>query len=155
MDLLNVGILPQHYTVSQPRRWRQHGRLKRWYPTIQLHGVTAQKDLDLEHHRREGLKTRTRILNYIPVSKTFPVLCVVGHTLNMQIDSIIERVALVCFHYYEYGGCTAPESAKLKVTLFLCLTKYHAMNTYWRWGGIAPRISNLGTGLRTVLILTP
>jgi len=28
MDLWSVGILPQHYTVSQPRRWRQHGPLK-------------------------------------------------------------------------------------------------------------------------------
>jgi hypothetical protein len=26
-----------------PRRWRQHGPLKRWYPTKKLHGVTAQK----------------------------------------------------------------------------------------------------------------
>jgi hypothetical protein len=43
MDLWNVGILPQHYTVSQPRRWRQHGPLKRRYPTTTLHGVTTQK----------------------------------------------------------------------------------------------------------------
>jgi hypothetical protein len=42
MDLRNVGILLQHYTVSQPRRsrlesspwrWRRHGPPKRWYPT--------------------------------------------------------------------------------------------------------------------------
>jgi hypothetical protein len=43
MDLWNVGILPQHNTASQPRRWRQHGPLKRWYPTTILHGVTTQK----------------------------------------------------------------------------------------------------------------
>jgi len=43
MDLRNVGILPQHYTASQPRRWRQHGPPKRWYPTTTLHGVTIQK----------------------------------------------------------------------------------------------------------------
>jgi hypothetical protein len=41
MDLWNVGILPQHYTVSQPWRWRQNGPLKRWYPTTILHGVTT------------------------------------------------------------------------------------------------------------------
>jgi hypothetical protein len=41
MDLWNVGILPQHYTASQPRRWRQHGPMKRWYPTTTLHGVTT------------------------------------------------------------------------------------------------------------------
>jgi hypothetical protein len=27
----------------------------------------------------------------------------------------------------------------------LCVTKYHAMKTYWRSGGIAPRILNPGT----------
>jgi hypothetical protein len=42
MDIWNVGILPQHYTASQPWRWR-HGLLKRWYPTTTLHGVTTQK----------------------------------------------------------------------------------------------------------------
>jgi hypothetical protein len=43
MDVWNVGILPQHDTASQPRRWMQHGPLKRWYPTTTLHGVTTQK----------------------------------------------------------------------------------------------------------------
>jgi hypothetical protein len=43
MDLRNVGILPQHYTASQHRRWRQHGPQKRWYPTTTQHGVTTQK----------------------------------------------------------------------------------------------------------------
>jgi hypothetical protein len=58
MGLWNVGILPQHYTASQPRRprlwnitdmkaspwrWMQHGTSKRWYRTTTLHGVTTQK----------------------------------------------------------------------------------------------------------------
>jgi hypothetical protein len=43
MDLWNVGIVPQQYTASQPRRWRQHGPLKRWYPTTTIHCVTTQK----------------------------------------------------------------------------------------------------------------
>jgi hypothetical protein len=43
MDFWNVGILPQHYTASQPRRWKQHGLLKRWYPTTTLHGVITRK----------------------------------------------------------------------------------------------------------------
>jgi hypothetical protein len=34
----------------------------------------------------------------------------------------------------------------VKVTLSLCLTKYHAMKTYWGRRGIAPRILELGTG---------
>jgi hypothetical protein len=33
LDLRNIGILPHNYTASQPRRWRQHGPLKRRYPT--------------------------------------------------------------------------------------------------------------------------
>jgi len=41
-DVWNVGILPQHYTESRCR-WRQHGPLKRWYPTTTLHGMTSQK----------------------------------------------------------------------------------------------------------------
>jgi hypothetical protein len=83
MDFWNVGILPQHFTASRPRRprhftlkmesawtsetlisyhstsrhhdpedldtspwrWRQHGPLKRWYPTTELHGITTQKTL--------------------------------------------------------------------------------------------------------------
>jgi len=41
--LWNVGILPQHYTLSQPRRWMQHGPPKRWYPTTTIRGVTTHK----------------------------------------------------------------------------------------------------------------
>jgi hypothetical protein len=37
---------------------------------------------------------------------------------------------------------------KLKVKLFLCLTKHHVMKTYWESGGIAPRILDLGTRWR-------
>jgi hypothetical protein len=37
------------------------------------------------------------------------------------------------------------DDGKVKVKLSLCFTKYHAMKTYWGSGGIAPRITNLGT----------
>jgi hypothetical protein len=33
----------------------------------------------------------------------------------------------------------------------LCLTKHHAMKTYWESGGIAPRILDLGTRWRWVV----
>jgi hypothetical protein len=47
----------------------------------------------------------------------------------------------------ELGGCglDASGSVKVKVKLSLCLTKHHAMKTYWRSGGIAPRILDLDT----------
>jgi hypothetical protein len=39
--------------------------------------------------------------------------------------------------------------------LSLCLTKHHAMKTYWRNGGLAPRILDLGTRRRWVVTFTP
>jgi uncharacterized protein YceK len=38
------------------------------------------------------------------------------------------------------------EGVKVKVKLSLCLTKHHAMKTYWGSVGIAPCILDLGTG---------
>jgi hypothetical protein len=40
------------------------------------------------------------------------------------------------------------QSGKVKVKLSLCLTKHHAMKTYWGSGGIDPRILDLGTRWR-------
>jgi hypothetical protein len=37
---------------------------------------------------------------------------------------------------------------KVNVKLSLCLTKHHAMKTYWGSGGIASRIIDLGTRWR-------
>jgi hypothetical protein len=42
-----------------------------------------------------------------------------------------------------------------KVKLTLCLTKHHAMKTYWGSGGIAPRILDLGTRWRQMVSFTP
>jgi hypothetical protein len=33
---------------------------------------------------------------------------------------------------------------EVKVKVSLCLTKHHAMKTYWVSGGVAPRILDLG-----------
>jgi len=41
-ELAEVGIIPQ-YTALESRRWRQHGPLKRCYPTTRIHSVTTQK----------------------------------------------------------------------------------------------------------------
>jgi hypothetical protein len=43
----------------------------------------------------------------------------------------------------------------IKVKLSLCLTKHHAMKSYWGSGGIAPRILDLGTRWRRVVSFTP
>jgi hypothetical protein len=40
------------------------------------------------------------------------------------------------------------DAYELKVKLFLCLAKHHAMKTCWGSGGIAPRILDLGTRWR-------
>jgi hypothetical protein len=44
---------------------------------------------------------------------------------------------------------------KIKVKLFLCLTKHNATKTYWRNGGIALCILNLGTTWRWVVSFMP
>jgi hypothetical protein len=40
----------------------------------------------------------------------------------------------------------------LKIELFLCLTKHHAMKTYWGGGDIAPRILSHGTRWRRRIV---
>jgi hypothetical protein len=42
----------------------------------------------------------------------------------------------------------------VKVKLSLCLTKHHAMKTYWTSGGIAPSILDFGTRWRSVVSFT-
>jgi len=36
-----VGYQHLRGEVTSPRRWMQHGPLKRWYPTTTLYGVTT------------------------------------------------------------------------------------------------------------------
>jgi hypothetical protein len=48
----------------------------------------------------------------------------------------------------KYMSINAMLKVKVKVKLSLCLTKHHAMMTYWGSGGIAPRILDLGTRWR-------
>jgi hypothetical protein len=43
---------------------------------------------------------------------------------------------------------------KVKLKLSLCLTKHHAVKTYWGSGGLAPRILDLGTRWRLVVSFT-
>jgi hypothetical protein len=43
----------------------------------------------------------------------------------------------------------------VKIKLSLCLTKHHAMKTYWRSGCIAPRILDIGSRWRWVVSFTP
>jgi hypothetical protein len=56
--------------------------------------------------------------------------------------------------------CIFKSSIKIKWSkirhtgLFLCLTKQNAMKMYWRSGGIAPRLLDLGTRRRWVASFT-
>jgi hypothetical protein len=43
---------------------------------------------------------------------------------------------------------TLRSRGKVKVKLFLCLTKHHAMKTYWGSGDVTPRILDFGTRWR-------
>jgi hypothetical protein len=47
-----------------------------------------------------------------------------------------------------------PLWVNVKVNFSLCLTKHHAMKTYWASGGIAPRFLDLGTRWRWVVSFT-
>jgi hypothetical protein len=47
------------------------------------------------------------------------------------------------------------KTTKVNVNLFLLLLKHHAMEKYWRIGGIAPGIVNLCTSWRRVVTFTP
>jgi hypothetical protein len=49
---------------------------------------------------------------------------------------------------------TASSCINIKVKLFLCLTKHHAMKAYLWSGGIAPRILDLGTSWSWVVSFT-
>jgi hypothetical protein len=49
---------------------------------------------------------------------------------------------------------TTGKVRKVKVNMFLCLTKHHAMKAHWGSGGIAATILNLGTRRRVVSFTT-
>jgi hypothetical protein len=127
MDLWNVGILPQQYTVSQPRRWRQYGPLKRWYPTTTLHCVTTQKmeaawssetllsylnttrhynteDLDLNLHCSENLKIRKYERRWkwvhVYVSRFSLKTCEISGTIiNILLGLAFSRIKNYHFHH--------------------------------------------------------
>jgi hypothetical protein len=58
--------------------------------------------------------------------------------------SLLNCCYLAIFHIYPYllhiFHSFRIKGKKVKVKLSLCLTKHHAMKTYWGSGGIAPRI---------------
>jgi len=40
-----VKVQVEVFWLVTPRRWRQQGPPKRWYPTTTLHGITTQKTM--------------------------------------------------------------------------------------------------------------
>jgi hypothetical protein len=65
-----------------------------------------------------------------------------------RIKNIVCRVSGSVFHCISEASYFPYINVKVKVKLSLCLTKHHAMKTYWGSGGIAPRILDLGTSWR-------
>jgi hypothetical protein len=66
------------------------------------------------------------------------------HTHTHTIEGIYARPS-AADKYSNIPNKLHELSKKVKVKLSLCLTKEHAMKMYWRDGGIAPRILDLGT----------
>jgi hypothetical protein len=64
------------------------------------------------------------------------------------------RVQRVFSYLRARTACCFLQTVKVKVKLSLCLTKYHAMKTYWENGGIDPHILDLGTRWRWVVSFT-
>jgi hypothetical protein len=55
------------------------------------------------------------------------------------------NVLFVLFTPLKIANSLLRSKVKGKGKVSLCLTKYHAMKTYWEGGGIVPRIHNFGT----------
>jgi hypothetical protein len=58
------------------------------------------------------------------------------------------KKAKCCGTYLDLREMNQIEVIKVKVKLSPCLTKHHAMKTYWGSGDIAPCILDLGTRWR-------
>jgi hypothetical protein len=55
------------------------------------------------------------------------------------------RAMCLEFFFFLLNSKQETDKMKLYLNLFLCLTNYHAMKTYWGSGGIASRILIVGT----------
>jgi hypothetical protein len=93
--------------------------------------------------------------------------------LSLYIKEMANRTAelvtafchLFCIYYskcsslryagYLWHAIKLHNKKKKKVKLSLCLTKHHAMKTYWESAGITPRILDLSTRWRWVDSFTP
>jgi hypothetical protein len=69
----------QMFETDGHSRWRQHGPLKRWYPTTTLCGSHNPEDLDMKHHSRESLSTHHSSLFIV----RFQVSATTVHCLQM------------------------------------------------------------------------
>jgi len=77
-------------------------------------------------------------------------LSVSPYSVNLQLSSTCEgRLLHLRPEDALCRGVRDPH--KIRVNFSLCLTKYHAMKTYWGNGVIDPRIRNLGTRWKWVV----
>jgi hypothetical protein len=70
---------------------------------------------------------------------------------RVHVQEFAEKPYWFCWLWQkEASRARCPAIKRWKVKLSLILTKHHAMKTYWRSGGIAPRILDLDTRWRWV-----
>jgi hypothetical protein len=87
-------------------------------------------------------------------SKTFSSSCKKSDCIMNSIP--FTRDAYISFLIYDVLYLNMVKvKVKVKVNLSLCLTKHHAMKTYWRSGGITSHILDLSTRWRWVVSFTP
>jgi hypothetical protein len=156
-------LVSYHNTKQCHNPGRQHGPLKRWYPTTTLNGVRTQKTST----RRSQLQTADLSWNLtdIPNSHCKHLILISMHRLSSvlwerEIGCILRflsfsrtligwnrRVLLYGVLCILCVGWSSRRYDRLrvaymqvKVKFSLCLTKYHAMKTYWGSEGITPRI---------------
>jgi hypothetical protein len=83
---------------------------------------------------------------------TTTIIIIIKNCFYRKLWPICRNVLCACFHGKLVNILPyileVIVNIKVKVKLSMCLTKHHAMKTYWGSGGIAPHILDLGSRWR-------